>query len=152
MTFLSQTISVPVWLFILMIAAMLPLLIKLLGLFYQFRRGDIVKEEQSDMVVWKIRNQRRTAIPKNSRDNVNEQKKQEEKAHLVQVLKVLLREGDKGVRPQTIADQLAVSLSRVQAAMGILTDKNLVEEVTGMSGTRYYLTSTGRDYCRSKSR
>lgn len=152
MTWLTQTISIPVWLFLLMLAAMLPLLVKLFRLIYQFRHGDIIKEEQSDMVVWKIRNQRRPAIPKKSSANVDVQKKQEEKTYLVQVLKVLLKEGDKGVRPQTIADQLSLSLSRVQTAMARLIDKNLVEEVSGMSGTRYYLTKTGKDYCRSKTR
>ncbi|MEJ2360539.1 MAG: hypothetical protein P8Z75_03795 [Gammaproteobacteria bacterium] len=152
MTLLTHTISIPVWLFLLMLAAMLPLLVKLLSLLYQFRRGDIIKEEQSDMVVYKIRNQRRPAIPKQSSASVDEQKKQEEKTHLIQMLKVLLKEGDKGVRPQTIADQLSLSLSRVQTAMATLIDKNMVEEVSGMSGTRYYLTQTGKDYCRSKTR
>lgn len=150
MAFLSHSISIPLWLFLLMVAAMLPLLVKLSGLFFQFRRGDIVKEEQGDMVVWKI--QRRPAVPRKPGTHANVQKKQEEKEYLVQVLKVLLREGDKGVRPQSIADQLGISLSRVQSAISKLIEKSMVEEVAGMSGTRLYLTQAGTEYCRRKTR
>lgn len=135
-----------------MLAAMLPLLIKLMALFNHFRRGEIVKEEQSDMVVWKIRNQRRPAVPKQSAVNVEDQKKKDEKEQLVRVLKVLLKEGDKGVRPQSIADQLGIKLSQVQSAISKLIEKSMVEEVSAMSGTRLYLTQAGAEYCRRKTR
>lgn len=152
MAFLSYPLSIPLWLFILMLAAMVPFLMMLIGLFRRFRHGEIVKEEQSDMVVWKVRSQRRAAAPKQMTANINEQKKQEEKEYLTQVLKVLLKEGDKGVRPQTIADQIGIGSSKVQSAISKLIEREMVEEVAGMSGTRFYLTQAGVEYCRRKAR
>lgn len=152
MSFLSQTVPIPLWLFILMVAAMLPVLVKLMSLFFQFRRGDIVKEEQSDMVVWKIKNQRRIATPKTTPADIAAQKKHAEKADLVGVLKILLKEGDKGVRLQTVSDQMGTGLPKVQQAMHKLVAKKLVDEVAGMSGTKYYLTQLGMEYCRSRAR
>ncbi len=120
--------------------------------FSRVRRGDIIKEQESDMVIWKVRSQRRVAKPKTKAIDTSAQKKHEEKAELVEVLKILLKEGEKGVRLQTLSDKMGTSQSKVQQAMTNLIEKKLVDEVTTMSGTKYYLTQLGIDYCRSKTR
>lgn len=152
MSFLTQTVSIPVWLLILMLVAIIPLLLKLVKLLYRFKQGNIVKEEESDMVVWKIKSNRGPAKPKNSSTTHTAQKKQEEKEDLVGVLKVLLKEGEKGVRLKTISDQLGVSMSKVQNAINKLVEREMVEEVVGMSGPKFYLTQLGAEYCRRKTK
>ena len=122
MSLFSETVSIPVWLLLLMIVGMIPLFVKLYKLSDRFRRGDIVKEEHGDVVLWKLRTIKRSAAA----------------------------EGDKGMLLQSVADQMKSGTSKVQQAMQPLIDKKLVEEVVGVSGTKYYLTQLGKNYCASK--
>jgi len=140
------------WFLIMMNIIVIALLVKLLLLVSRFNRGEITKEEHSDMVVWKVKNRKRTAVPKKSSAKADEEKEREQKGELVLVLKVLLKEGDKGVLMQTIADRMDSSISTAQHAMTRLVDKKMVDEVIGVSGTKFYLTQLGKDYCRSKAR
>lgn len=155
MSFLVQNVSVPIWFLILMNVIMLLLLMKVFSLVYRFKRGDIIKEEHSDMVVWKIKS-RKPAVPsaKSSAEAAmaTEQKERQKKEELVQVLKILLKEGEKGVLMQTIADRMGSSLPSAKHAMNALIEKKLVDEVIGVSGTKYYLSQSGREYCLSKAR
>lgn len=152
MSFLSQTVSIPLWLLIGMIAIMLPTLVKLVKLGYRIKQGELVKEEQGDTVIWKVQNRVRTAKPKKRSSGKNDDKEREKKAQLAQILKILLKEGEKGVLMKTIADRMEVSILDAQHAMKKLIDKNMAEEVVSVSGTRYYLTQVGKDYCRRKAR
>ena len=152
MSFLTQTVSMPIWFLIMMNVIMILLLVKLFSLVYRFNRGDIVKEEHSDMVVWKIKTRKPAASPNKSSSDMAKEKDQEKKEELVKVLKVLLKEGDKGVMMQTIADRMGTNTTKAKHAMAKLVDKKMVEEVVGVSGTKYYLTQVGKDYCRSKAR
>ena len=47
---------------------------------------------------------------------------------------------------------IGTNTTKAKQAMTKLVDKNMVDEVVGISGTKYYLTQIGKDYCRSKSR
>ena len=142
----------PIWFLIMMNVIMILLLVKLFSLVYRFNRGDIVKEEHSDMVVWKIKTRKPAASPNKLSSDMAKEKDQEKKEELVKVLKVLLKEGDKGVMMQTIADRMGTNTTKAKHAMAKLVDKKMVEEVVGVSGTKYYLTQVGKDYCRSKAR
>ena len=150
MSFFSQSLAVPVWVFILMLVAMLPALYLLYKLVQRFMHGEIVREEHSDMVLWKIRNQMHTVSPKKTVADVAHDKRHEEKTDIAHVLKLLLKEGEKGILIQSIADRLDTSLAKIQHAMKKLVDRKLVDEVVGVSGTKYYLTQLGRSYCTSK--
>lgn len=151
MAVITQSVSIPVWLLILMIAVMLPSLFRLFKLFYLFKRGEIVREENSDMVVWKVKSRQRSVSSTKKATDLAEAKQREQKSELVQVLKILLKEGDRGVRMQSVADQMGAKISRAQTAMKNLVEKKMVEEVIGVSGTKYYLTQLGKDYCRRKA-
>ncbi|MFP3873582.1 MAG: hypothetical protein ACLFQT_01515 [Thiohalophilus sp.] len=154
MSFLSYSLSIPLWLLIIMVAIMLPTLIKLGRLVYRFKQGGLVKEEQGDTVVWKVQNRVSAPDPKKraaARDEEKE-KAREKKAELAQILKILIKEGDKGVLMKTIADRMGISLFHAQHAMQKLVDKGMVEEVAGVSGTKYYLTQAGKEYCRRKAK
>ncbi len=151
MSFFSATVTIPLWFLIMMNVIVLLLLTKLFWLFYRFKQGDIIKEEHSDMVVWKIKN-RKSSIPSKPYTGVDEEKDTEKKDELIKVLKILLKEGEKGVLMQTIADRMGVNTSTAQHAMSKLVETKMVEEVVGVSGTKYYLTQSGKDYCRRKAK
>jgi predicted transcriptional regulator len=152
MSFLAQSVSMPIWLLIMMNIVMVLLLLKVFSLVHRFNRGDIVKEEHSDMVVWKIKTRKPAAIPNKLSADFAEEKEREKKQEIVQVLKIMLKEGEKGVMMQTIADRMGTNITKAKQVMIKLIDKKMVEEVVGMSGTKYYLTQLGKDYCRSKAR
>ena len=152
MSFFSATVTIPVWFLILLNIIMVLLLVKLFSLVHRYRRGEITKEEHSDMVVWTIKNRKpvvtagKLSVPK------NDKKDQEKKDDLVRVLKILLKEGEKGVLLQTIADRMEMSNTKADHALQKLRERKMVDEVVGVSGRKYYLTQTGRDYCRSKAK
>ena len=150
MSLFSETVSIPVWLLLLMIVGMIPLFVKLYKLSDRFRRGDIVKEEHGDVVLWKLRTIKRSAAPNNPQADYAKEKSREKKSDILHVLKVMAAEGDKGMLLQSVADQMKSGTSKVQQAMQPLIDKKLVEEVVGVSGTKYYLTQLGKNYCASK--
>jgi len=150
MSFLTTSVAVPVWLLILLVAGITPLLFKLYRLVQAFKRGNIVKEEHEDVVLWKIRSSKPSASSKKSSSDLARDKRQEEKADIAQVLKIMASQGERGILIQSLADRMQIKLSKAQFAIGKLVDKKLVEEVVGMSGTKYYLTQLGRNYCSSK--
>jgi len=150
MSFLSQSIAVPVWLLILIMVAMLPLLVSLYRLVLRLKRGEIVREEHSEEVLWKIRNEMHAKSPKKTVKEFARDKRHEEKTDIVHVLKIMAKEGEKGILIQSVADRMHITMAKTQQAMKKLVDKQLVEEVVGMSGVKYYLTELGRNYCASK--
>lgn len=152
MAFFSATVTIPVWFLILLNIVMVLLLVKLFSLVYRFRRGEITKEEHSDMVVWTIKN-RKPAVPtEKSSTRKDDEKERDKKDDMVRVLKILLKEGEKGVLLQTIADRMDMSNTKTDHALQKLVDKKMVDEVVGVSGRKYYLTQSGKDYCRSKAK
>ncbi|VAW93696.1 hypothetical protein MNBD_GAMMA21-3050 [hydrothermal vent metagenome] len=151
MSFFSATVTIPIWFLIMMNVIVLLLLAKLFWLLYRYKQGDIIKEEHSDMVVWKIKN-RKSSRPSKSSTPVDEDKDIEKKEELIKVLKILLKEGDKGVMMQTFADRMGVNTTHAQHAMSKLVETKMVDEVVGVSGTKYYLTQSGKDYCRRKAK
>ena len=140
------------WFLLMMNIIVVALLVKLFMLVYRYRTGEISKEEHSDMVVWKVKTAKRSAAPKIPASEVAKDKEREDKQDLVEVLKILIREGDKGVLMQTIADRMGTGRSTAQHAMQKLVKNKMVDEVVGVSGTKYYLTQQGRDYCKQKSK
>jgi len=151
MSFLTQHVSIPVWFLIMINLIVVALLVKVYTLVFRYRRGDITREEHSDMVVWKVSTPRKSASPKTPAKTTQEEKKKDKKQDIVQVLKILLHEGDKGLLLQTIADRMGCSSSQAREATQKLVDRKMVDEVVGMSGTKYYLTREGRDYCKRKA-
>jgi len=150
MAFLMHSVAVPVWVLILLIAGMLPLLNKLVKLLIDIKRGKIVREVQEDVVLWKFKNTKQSIAPKKSVSDIAREKRHDEKADIVHTLKILTEEGERGMLIQSIADRLNINIAKAQHAVAKLVDKKLVEEVVGMSGTKYYLTELGKNYCKSK--
>jgi len=150
LSFFTDSVAVPVWLLLIMITGLVPLFMKLVKLVNHLRKGEIVREEHNDMVLWRVRAVKPTARPKISSADVEKEKNREKKDEILHVLQVMAVEGDKGMLLQAIADRMKIGTTKVQQAVKPLIDKNLVEEVTGVSGTKYYLTEIGKKYCIKK--
>ena len=154
LSFLTDTVAVPFWLFILLIAGLVPLFYQLFTLVNHFRRGEIVRETEDDVVLWKIRNVNKSAAPKKSSTDISkeqEQEKQKEKeSNINQVLEVVASGGERGILLKSIVDRVSISSANVNRAVQELVDKKIVEEVAGVSGTKYYLTQVGKMYCAKK--
>ena len=152
MSFLAETVSIPVWLLLLMLVAMIPFGMKVYKWARRFRQGNFSAQNDSDMLYWDVKTKRPSKSAKNSVPDPVKEKSREKKDELVKVLKVLLKEGERGVLMQTIADRMQMSVSKAQKAMAQLVETKMVDEVVGVSGTKFYLTKEGREYCRRKAR
>lgn len=151
MSFLFHSIAIPIWLLILLIAGLIPFVVQILELIYRLTQGgEVIKEERSDMVVWKVKKPRKIAIPKQQSTDLSKQKRKEEKSDMVQILKAIAAKGEQGALLQTIADSIDLAPAKLQPAMQSLMEKKFVEEIPGIAGKRYCLTELGRAYCESK--
>ena len=156
LSFLTNTVAVPVCLFIILIAGLVPVFYNLFKLFNHFRRGEIVRETDSNnnTVLLKIRNVKKSASPRKSSTEMSkeeEQEKEKEKENnITQVLKLVAAEGDKGVLLKSVVDRTSISDANVQRAIQELASRKIIEEVSGVSGTKYYLTQVGKIYCTKK--
>ena len=150
MSFLTETVAIPVWLLILIIGGLIPLVVKLIKLFKINKREEISREERDNKVRWKLKTLRKSASPSKTTADVAKEKSREKKIDILYVLKIMAEEGDKGLLLKTAEDRLKIGISKVQQAMKQLINKKLVEEVVGVSGTKYYLTELGNNYCMKK--
>lgn len=150
LSFLSASVSIPVWLLLLMIGGMTPLFIKLYQIWRRYRRKERPEMQESQSVFMRLVSITRSATPGKSATAISKAKNHEHKTHMAGVLKVMAPEGDKGMLLQSIAERMNTPPSRVKEAIERLMEKQLIEEVAGISGTKYYLTDVGKNYCRSK--
>jgi len=126
------------------------LIVRLFKVFKSDKREEITKGERDNRVLLKLRTLRKSASPSKPPVDVAIEKSKEKKIEMVHVLKIMAAEGDKGVLLKAISDRLEISSHKVQEALQQLTNKKLIEEVVGVSGTKYYLTDLGKDFCRKK--
>ena len=154
LSFLTDTVAVPVWIFILLITGLVPLFYQLFKLINHFRRGEIVREADSDVVLLKIRNVKRSVSPRKSSTDISkeqaQEKQKENESNILQVLKVVADGGDKGILLKSIVDRVSISNANVQRSVKELVNRKIIEEVVGVSGTKYYLTQVGKMYCAKK--
>ena len=155
MSFFTQIVAIPVWLLVLIIGGMIPLFVQLYKIVVQYRRDEIAREEHAqeerdNLVRWKLSTLSKSVSPGTSSADIAKEKSKEKKADILHVLKIMTEEGDKGMLLKAVADRLNMKTSKVQQAMQRLIDKKLVEEVVGVSGTKYYLTEVGKKYCLKK--
>ena len=150
MSFLTETVAIPVWLLILIIGGFIPLIVRLFKVFKTEKREEVSREERDSRILLKLKTLRKPASPSQPPVDVAKEKSKEKKIDMVLVLKLMAAEGDKGILLKAIADRLEISSHKVQEALQQLTNKKLIEEVVGVSGTKYYLTDLGKDFCRKK--
>lgn len=151
MSFLFHSIAIPIWLLILLVAGLIPLVVQILDLIYRLTQGgQMVKEERSDMVVWKVRKPKKIAIPRQTLAEQAKQKRHDDKSDMLQILKAIAAKGEQGALLQTIADNVDLGSAKLQPALQSLIEKKFIDEITAVAGRRYSLTELGKAYCANK--
>lgn len=163
MSFLFETFAVPLWFLVFSFGCAAPLWIKWYLAFYK-------KFIVTGILQRKLRKTSKTAeekidILKKATDNWNASAKQDikatglkksrdehemssaEQSHVKTVLKALAFNGDTGMLMQSISDNLGINIHEVKSSLSYLEKNELVEEVVGGNGTKYYLTVRGKKYC-----
>lgn len=151
LSFLTATVAIPVWLLILMLAAMVPFFLKLYRLWRRFRGAEQPEEmQEGQSVLMKLVSIRRAAPSGKKATQVAKARTDEQKTNMARVLKVLVGHGETGMLLQSIADRSAIATTQAKQAVDGLVEKQLIEEVPGMTGTKYFLTELGKNYCARK--
>ena len=162
MSFLTETLDVPLWFLVFAFASAAPLWVKWYKLFYKkfIVTGILQKKikEASDIA------EDRAKILKKATENWNtseehqfetsqlQKKRQEnlvsesEQPYVKIVLKTLALHGDAGMLIQSIADKLEVSSNKIKSSLSYLEKNEFVDVVTAGSGTKYYLSARGKRY------
>ena len=151
LSFLTATVAIPVWLLILMVVAMTPFFLKLYRLWRRFRGADQPdRMHEGQSVLMKLVSIRRSAPSGKKAAPAAKARTDEQKVNMGRVLKVLVSQGETGMLLQSIADRSGIATTQAKQAVERLLDKQLIEEVPGMTGTKYFLTGLGKNYCARK--
>lgn len=163
MSFLLNTIAIPVWLLILVLISVLPVWLIYLKKIYKKRIKKILSKKSFSGVkdsgksldevlkkaTYNSNTQSRSANKEaESRKGHSEHSINHESMPYVKiVLKTLALKGDSGMLLQSMADALKLSNSDIKSSLEYLENNEFIEAVSGGLGTKYYLIQRGRKYC-----
>jgi len=159
MSFLFETINIPFWFIVFILASATPLWIKWYKMGYKKFRSYKSDEELKSEVLQKATDHWNTnsefsgfadsEVPKKKKikKDVDPVKKQNIRA----TLKVLAECGETGVLPKSISDKTDIAVLDVNVALQYLLEKKYAEVLNGSSGMKYYLTPLGKKYCTNKN-
>lgn len=162
MSFLLQSVTVPLIILLILIAASTPVFIKLYKMFHRrfISTGKLQKtfEEVVDATETQFQAVRKathriaskTTKKQKSQGNGSSQKKTESHAMEKKVLQVLAEKKDSGMLDRSIADILGLDTSKTKQLLGYLEAKKFIESVNGIQGVKFYLTQFGKTYCQKK--
>ena len=163
MSFLNETLDVPLWFLVFAFASAAPLWIKWYKAFYRKfivtgvlqrkikQAGDVAEEKAN---ILKKASENWNSSTEHDLHAAESQKKKRE--HLVTeaeqpyvkiVLKTLALHGDAGMLIQSIADKLEVNNNEIKSSLSYLEKNEFVDVVTAGGGTKYYLSARGKRYC-----
>lgn len=162
MSFLTATFEIPLWFLVFAFACAAPLWIKWYKFLYRklissnFLRNRFADSEDVDNEIsvlqkatdnWNasVEHELRTTELKKSKHKHDVSS--EVQPYVKIVLKTLALTGDAGMLIQSIADKLEVSSNEIKSSLTYLEKNDFVEVVTAGSGTKYYLSSRGKQYC-----
>lgn len=165
MSFFFQTIAIPFWFIVLILASATPLWIKWYIKFHKkfittgilrkmFGRekspaqmkNDILKKatdhwnENSELSGF---TENKTKAPKKNIDPVKKQ-------NILTALTMLAASGERGILSKTLSDEAKINSLETTSALAYLTEKKYAEAINATTGKRYYLTDLGRRYCINK--
>lgn len=162
MSFLTTTFEIPLWFLVFAFACAAPLWIKWYKSVYRklmsltFLRNRFADSEEIDNEIsvlqkatdnWNASVEhelRTTELKKSKREN---DISSEVQPYVKIVLKTLALTGDAGMLIQSIADKLEVGSNEIKSSLTYLEKNDFVEVVTAGSGTKYYLSPRGKQYC-----
>jgi hypothetical protein len=166
MSFFFQTIAIPFWFIVFILASATPLWIEWYKKFHKkfittgvlqkkFKRAQTVAEMKVDVLKkatdhWN----ENTELPSFSKSKKKQAPKksidQIKKKNIQTVLIVLAEGGEVGVLPQSISDKANITINDVKNALVYLIEKKYAEEVNSTNGIKFYLTGLGKKYCINK--
>jgi len=168
MSFFFDTISIPFWFIVFILASASPLWVKWSVKFHKkyivtgllkkiFRRTKTVAEMKLDILKkatdhWD-ENRQWSRFPDSTGKKTKKEKKNIDpvkKQNILLILKELADVGEAGVLPRSISDKINVNVIDTKNALSYLVEKNYAEEVNTTNGVKYYLTDLGRKYCINK--
>lgn len=168
MSFFFQTITVPDWFIVFVLASATPLWFKWYLKFYKkfirsgvllkkFKRAKSTAEMKMDVLKKATEHfNANSELSSNTDSTVKKRKSVKKdidpikKQNIRTVLKVLAEAGDKGILPKSISDSAGINLNATTSALKYLIEKNYVEVINGTYGAKYYLTTLGKKYCINK--
>ena len=160
MSFLFETVAIPIWFLLLLLASAAPIYIKLYKKFHnKYVKTGVLQEKLDDvkdatevkMEVLRKASKNIQAKASAKANEIKEQRKEKvDRTNEKKVLKSLAEKGDSGMLLRSIADALNVGSNEATHSLEYLEGKKLVESVNGINGVKYYLTQMGKSYCIKK--
>jgi predicted transcriptional regulator len=170
MSFLFETISIPAWFIIFIVASAAPLWFSWYKIFHKkFIATGLLKKKlgiaKSDAEMkldimkkatehWTSTSEMESFAQSHSQAKTRKKTKREldpvKRQNIQVVLKSLAEQGEKGALPKTISDNSNVNYIDTASALAYLVEKKYAEVISGTVGAKYYLTRLGRKYCMSK--
>ena len=162
MSFLFETYQIPLWFLVFAFACAAPLWIQWYKWFYRkfiatgrlqkkIKEVSEVAEEKATILKKATENWNASVDHDLKSEEVKKKKNanlstEAEQPYVKIVLKTLALQGDAGMLIQSIADKLEVSSNEIKSSLIYLEKNEFVEVVTAASGTKYYLSSRGKQY------
>ena len=168
MSFFFQTISIPAWFIVFVLASATPLWFRWSKKFYKkfivtgklqklFERKKSEAELKEEILQKATENYRDNSELSELSDNKKKKTKSlkkridpEKRENIKTVLKVLAVHAETGVLSKSVADQCNISPLETTNALNYLTGKQYAELINSPTGAKYYLTDLGRRYCINK--
>lgn len=168
MSFFFDSIGIPFWFIVFILASAAPLWIKWSKAFHRkfivtglldalFRRAKSKAEMKIDVLKkatdhWNDNNDSfevsKTEVKK--RKAVKTPADKLKKQNIKLVLTVLAEAGEVGILPKSIADKTEIDTNETNHALKYLVEKEYAEVINSTNATKYYLTDLGRKYCLNK--
>lgn len=168
MSFFFQTIAIPFWFIVFILASATPLWIKWYKKFHKkfiatgilqkkFRRAKSSSEMKEDILKkatdhWNENSELSGFTDSKSKKRKGPKKKIDpvKKQNIIIALKMVAASGERGILSKTLSDEAQINSIETTSALVYLTEKKYVEAINATTGTRYYLTDLGRRYCINK--
>ncbi|MCW8901910.1 MAG: hypothetical protein OQK75_10395 [Gammaproteobacteria bacterium] len=168
MSFFFQTINIPAWFIVFILASATPLWFKWYLKFHKkfirsgvllkkFKRAKSTAEMKMDVLKKATDHFNANSQLSNHIDGTVKKRKAVKKdidpvkkQNIRTVLKVLAEAGDKGILPKSISDKSGINLNGISSALKYLIEKNYAEVINASYGAKYYLTTLGKKYCINK--
>lgn len=168
MSFFFQTITIPAWFILFVLACATPLWFRWykkyhkkffssLGFFRKFQPKKSDAELKEDILKKATQNYKDNSELSELSDGKKKKNKRakkridpEKRENVKIVLKMLAANAETGVLSKSVADKCNISSLETTSALNYLTGKQYAELINGTNGAKYYLTDLGRRYCINK--
>lgn len=168
MSFVFDSVAIPFWFIIFIIASATPLWFQWYKIFHKkfivtgilkrkFKRAKSAAEMKVDILKkatdhWNENSELSGFAESKSEVRKGPKKKIDpvKKKNITNVLKILAENKETGVLAKAVADKTKISSIEASGALTYLVDKKYAELVNSTNGTKYYLTDLGRRYCINK--